>query len=119
MENMVKISAAIGLLGLLFFTSVTARADHAHEEIKLFRDYMAKAEQGDPKAQVNVANSYYLGTGVDKDIKQALVWYRKAAEQGNDWGQVILGTAYYGERVCRKISSRLSTGIARPPIKVT
>jgi len=96
MENMVKIGKAIGLLGLIFFTSLTARADHAHEENKLFRGYMAKAEQGDPKAQVNVANSYYFGTGVEKDIMQALVWYRKAAEQGNHWGQVILGAAYYG-----------------------
>ena len=37
---------------------------------------------------------YESGQGVVKDLAEAVKWYRKAAEQGNDVAQVILGTCY-------------------------
>ncbi len=41
------------------------------------------AEQGDAKAQFNLAGIYYTANGVPKDLAQAVEWLRKAAEQGN------------------------------------
>ncbi|MCR2005651.1 SEL1-like repeat protein [Bacteroides acidifaciens] len=38
------------------------------------------AEQGLAMAQANVGEYYELGKGVPKDLEQAVVWYRKAAE---------------------------------------
>ncbi|MBF0460152.1 MAG: caspase family protein [Magnetococcales bacterium] len=42
------------------------------------------AEQGDAKAQFNLGVLYENGTGVRKDVAEAVNWYRKAAEQGHE-----------------------------------
>jgi hypothetical protein len=52
------------------------------------------AEAGDPSAQVNLGNAYYLGEGVPKNLRESVRWYTKAAEQGNAEGQFNLGYAY-------------------------
>ena len=41
-----------------------------------------KAEQGDADAQYNLGFMYANGRGVPKDEVEAVIWYRKAAEQG-------------------------------------
>ena len=38
---------------------------------------------------------YYEGYGVEKDPREAVKWYRKAAEQGHATAQVGLGWCYY------------------------
>ena len=38
---------------------------------------------------------YYQGNGVPQDYAEAVSWYRKAADQGDAWGQDELGFAYY------------------------
>ena len=40
------------------------------------------AEQGDVFAQFNLGLQFEKGMGVAKSTKDALVWYRKAADQG-------------------------------------
>ena len=35
-----------------------------------------------------------MGRGVEKDLKEAAKWYRKAAEQGHAYGQYNLGDMY-------------------------
>ena len=52
------------------------------------------AGQGVPDAQVKLGYCYIKGIGVFKDETQAVVWYRKAAIQGNDRGEYALGFAY-------------------------
>ena len=47
------------------------------------------AEQGDASAQFMLGRMYDNGQGVPRDDKQAVIWFRKAAEQGH--------TAYSGE----------------------
>ena len=61
----------------------------------------AKAEQGDAEAQVDLGFRYNKGLfGVEKDLRKAVKWYRKAAEQGDADGQYLLGLAYWsGEGV--------------------
>ena len=41
------------------------------------------AEQGDARAQFNLALMYDTGRGVPQDYGAAVIWYRKAAEQGD------------------------------------
>ncbi len=56
-----------------------------------------KAEQGDAEAQWQLGDCFRLGTGIEKDDKQAVKWYRKAAEQSNAEGQWNIGCCYlYG-----------------------
>ena len=52
------------------------------------------AEQGDPEAQCNLGNVYYLGEGTPRDYAEAANWYRLAAGQGNAAAQNNLGVMY-------------------------
>jgi hypothetical protein len=60
------------------------------------------AEQGDVRAQFNLATMYYNGQGVRQDREQAAKWFRMAAEQGDMEGQRYLGFMYAnGQGVAR------------------
>ncbi len=52
------------------------------EQLKEAEKEKKAAEQGDAVAQLNLGNGYYFGNGVEKDLKQAVYWYQKAADQG-------------------------------------
>jgi hypothetical protein len=54
----------------------------------------ARAEQGDAKAQHDLAGMYYYGKGVPQNYAEAVTWYRKAAEQGNREAEYGLGLMY-------------------------
>ncbi|MEZ9417619.1 tetratricopeptide repeat protein, partial [Vibrio sp. 10N.286.49.E1] len=45
-------------------------------------------------AQYNLGLSYERGVGVIQDYKEAVSWYRKAAEQGHALAQNNLGVMY-------------------------
>jgi len=47
------------------------------------------------QAQYNLAVYYDNGDGVEKNLKQAAEWYRKAAEQGFAQAQNNLGVCYH------------------------
>ena len=53
------------------------------------------AEQGNARAQNNLAVMYDNGEGVPQDDKEAVKWYQLAAEQGNATAQTGLGSMYY------------------------
>ncbi len=52
------------------------------------------AEQGDPRAQFNLALSYEKGQGIEKSETEAVKWYRKSADQGDALAQLNLGICY-------------------------
>ena len=45
------------------------------------------AERGDVDAQYKLGLCYYHGNDVSQDYKEAMKWFGKAAEQGNEWAQ--------------------------------
>jgi TPR repeat protein len=47
-------------------------------------ELLAKAQGGDAVAQYKLGGCYDRGEGVVLDKKQAISWYRKAADQGNE-----------------------------------
>jgi TPR repeat protein len=55
---------------------------------------LARANAGDAAAQVLVGESYAAGKGVERDLKQAAEWYRKAAEKGDVAGELHLAALY-------------------------
>jgi len=59
-----------------------------------FETLRMAAENGDPEAQCNLGNVYYLGEGTPQDCGEAAKWYRLAAEQGNVAAQNNLGVMY-------------------------
>lgn len=60
------------------------------------------ADDGDPRAQYNLALLYHGGLGTEKDLGEARRWYTLAAQQGNDDAQYNLGVLYaQGQGVMR------------------
>jgi uncharacterized protein len=54
----------------------------------------AKAEAGDPIAQFQLGRAYETGKGIRQDNSQAVLWYRKAADQRNAAAENSLGSMY-------------------------
>ena len=89
----------LGLVSVCLPQKVLAVSD---EGITSFQLYQPKANQGDADAQFNLALLYKHGLEVPQDLKQAVYWYTKAAEQGHANAQYKLGRLYmygYGEEV--------------------
>jgi TPR repeat protein len=77
----------------------------SHGEPKSLEAYATKAEQGDAHAQTKLADMYYSGEGVKKNLKKAAELYTKAAEQGNVKAQTKLADMYYsGEGVKKNLT---------------
>ena len=49
--------------------------------------YQQAADLGNCVAQYNLANMYFHGKGINKDMEQASYWYKKSAKQGFDKAQ--------------------------------
>ena len=56
--------------------------------------YQKAAENGDIKAQYNIATLYINGEGIERNLEKALYWYQKAAENGDIDAQNNLATLY-------------------------
>ena len=68
------------------------------EEETEFERTKRLAEGGDKVAQNDLGISYFLGLGVPQDFKEAVKWYRLAAEQGYAPAQNNLGVKYHHGR---------------------
>jgi TPR repeat protein len=68
-----------------------------------------RAEQGDLKAEFDLAHMYYIGRGVPRNLAEAFRWCRKAADQGNAKAEYDLAHLYLeGEGVSRDYEEALS-----------
>jgi len=75
-------------------------ADPLLEDVLM--NVMVLAEQGDAESQYNLALMYERGDIVTQDYKEAVKWYRLAAEQEYVFAQFNLGLMYkYGKGVTR------------------
>jgi len=52
------------------------------------------APAGHLREELRLANDYFTGRGVPRDLSQAAYWYRKAADQGDPGAQVDIGYFY-------------------------
>ena len=55
-----------------------------------------------PGAQFRLGYMYANGEGVPKGDAEAVKWFRKAAEQGDAWGQLGLGLMYHSGPRCSR-----------------
>jgi TPR repeat protein len=60
-----------------------------------FKEIFQKAQQGDPNSQIRLGYMYATGKGVEKNDKEALRWYRKAADRGKANAQYYIGQVYF------------------------
>ena len=63
-------------------------------------EYRKKAEKGDVQAQYLLAQCLEKGTGCQKNIDDAFMWYEKAAEGGLAEAQNIWGEYLYKKAMC-------------------
>lgn len=87
---------------LTFITIIPhlATAGMTPEEVEKFENFKPHAEKGNFAAQLIIGYCYYKGEGVDKNLAQAAVWIRKAADQDYSHAQGMIGYCYqYGEGV--------------------
>jgi TPR repeat protein len=70
-------------------------AETSKEAMDAARVCRALAEQGDPKAESELAYMYSRGEGVGQSYDEALRWRRKAADQGYAEGEAGLGYMYF------------------------
>lgn len=80
--------------------SVKPNYDHA------FYLYKKAAEMGCPMAEYKLSVCYYLGRGVEKNLRKSFKWNRKAAKHGFSEAQYMLGYSYFFGEGCRKSSSK-------------
>lgn len=96
----VALAAAAAAAGLDDGVAAYQRGDYAAAQ-KVFEK---EAATGDPRAQYNLGVMYLTGHGVERDAKAAMLWHRRAADQGLAVAQHGLGVLYYR-----------GTGTARDP----
>lgn len=61
-----------------------------------FEFCLVKAKQGDAEFQTTLATYYQDGEGVERNYKEAIKWYKKAADQGNRLAANKVSMMYYG-----------------------
>ena len=75
-----KLIPALLIIGML---AVSGWAERAKIE-PYSPELVKKAEVGDATAQHDLGTCYYYGKGVAKDYIEAVKWYTKSAEQGDE-----------------------------------
>lgn len=73
-------------------------AFEAKDYTNAFKLLKPLAAQGDAEAQCIIGNMYDLGLGLERDILEAVEWYRKSAEQGYGLASNNLGTIFKSGR---------------------
>ncbi|MBI1257651.1 MAG: sel1 repeat family protein, partial [Chloroflexi bacterium] len=84
---------------LFVYLPTSATADELRDAVQAYnsKDYQTAyriwrplAEKGNALAQKCLGRMYEMGRGVPMDMVDAASWYRKAAEQGNPFAQLML-----------------------------
>ncbi|MGA0344321.1 MAG: tetratricopeptide repeat protein, partial [Arenicellales bacterium] len=97
---------ALGIVALFFVSYPSANAQSADIEravaaynsgdyataIALFEP---NAHQGNRDAQYAMGVAYYEGNGVNRDLDEALAWFRKAADSGHPTAMFNLVVAHW------------------------
>lgn len=114
MKNIFKLAILLFAFAISALAPVKASADEADElyaqgmDFYSQKDYLSAypcllqaAGYGHGKARMYIGSMFHLGYGVDKDMEEAINWYKLADEENNnDIAQYNLGFIYYkGEGV--------------------
>ncbi len=79
--------------------------------------FFKAAEQGHAKAQFHIGEIYEKGQGFPRNLNEAAVWYRKAAEQGNVDARTALASLL--PLIATPIVSTLPSSSGKKEIKVS
>ncbi len=89
-------------LAVLSFLSLFPALGQKMPEYRFFVEpaqrYLKAAEQGDSRGLAQVAQRYLKGDGVAQDYEEFARQVSVAAQEGNQWAQLMLGLAYIAGR---------------------
>lgn len=89
-----RLVLAVGLAGIVGLGCATITLAPPNDE-RAVKHFLPAAEQGDARAQYQLALSYRYGSsGLPRDPAKAVAWLRKAAAAGNADAQFALGDLY-------------------------
>jgi len=95
------------LFGITAFSPRPALGDQLRDAVealerndfnRAFQLMLPLAEGGNAQAQGFLGDMYNAGQGVARDLKKALVWWKRAAEKGEPYSQLSLGDNYAAGR---------------------
>ena len=87
----------IGTFAVLVSLASVFAAEQFTEK-DFFDNHKEYANRNDAASQFNVGWGYDFGKGTNKNAAQALSWYTKAANKGNEVAQFYLGTHFESKR---------------------
>src|ERR1700688_3608287 len=92
-HSVLKLFLTLFSVGLLAQQSVTQQHLSSPDPLSAqeLAQLQAKADAGNPDAQLDLGRAYEVGNGVLRNDERAVKWYRAAAEQGNAIAQNNLG----------------------------
>ena len=78
------------------------------------QDLMAKAEAGQ---WCNLGHDYNCGRGVPHDPEQAILWFRKSADQDDVGAQIVLGSIYEAGEIVPQDYAQAATWASRMALR--
>jgi hypothetical protein len=80
-------SKLVALLVALCVFSPAFAAESEDVQVRIFKLFLQRAQEGDMNSQFIVGHRYEIGVGTNQDMEQAHAWYQKAAAQGHPMAQ--------------------------------
>ena len=80
---------------------------------KQIQQLKQQANQGDARAQYEMALCYYTGESTEKCYGQAVYWFKKAADQGHAGAHYFRACAYYAGRGIKQSDEQASYWLTR------
>lgn len=91
-QSLFALLLAAGLHGTAFAGFAEgANAYNARDYARALKEVAPLARAGHVDAQHLLGLMYYMGRGVARDYRQAMLWHRKAADQGKADAQYVVG----------------------------
>jgi len=81
---------SVSLRSKTHYWSLVQKLD-PRKAVEFYEAVLVRAEKGDADAQNDIGHSYWSGNGATKDIREAIKWFTKAAEQGHPVAQYNVG----------------------------
>ena len=98
-KSIVAVICGVAVIIVLIGGFLLLSKNNENQDKDRFESYSGKllkrAESGDAEAQHKLGNCFYYGLGVKQDYREAVKWFRKAADQHYAPAENDLGFCYH------------------------